>query len=100
MNKLIYAIKMGYFTFKNPKIFQRGFMNMIKDIFNFIIITHKNKEPMATHMVINVGEGEHIDLVSLWCSVGADASPIKRLTELKAENDILNEKLKQYEQTK
>lgn len=67
-----------------------GALKLTAIVLKFIETAHKEQRPIAQKIgVINMDTGEEVDeFVTLWAGIG-NASPIRRCTDLKAQNNEL-----------
>lgn len=102
MKKILNAIKMGYFTYKNPRVFQQHTFKMLADLFELILkVSHEDRHMMTHIALIHPEDGTEHQIVSIWAGAGAAAEPTKRIKELIEENSrlkaLLNQQIKDKE---
>ena len=96
MRRFTNAIKMGFFTYKNPKIFQQYTFKMLADLFELILKVSKEDRHMMTHIAfVHPEDGTEHQIVSIWAGAGAASEPTKRIKELLEENSRLKALLNQ-----
>jgi hypothetical protein len=88
--RIVNAISIGIYFFKNPSLTRTDILNPLVDLFKMILKVADENRPMITHIgFINVDTDEKVEIVSVWAGAGANAEPLKRIEELKKENDRL-----------
>ena len=90
MKRLLNAVKMGYFTYKNPRVFQQHTFKMLADLLELILKVGQEDRHRMTHIaLIHPDDGTEHQIVSIWAGAGAAAEPTKRIKELIEENSRL-----------
>lgn len=96
MKRIIIAITAGIVAYRNPKVFQSGFLDLLDSIFNTIKQANESDKPMYTSINMNISD-EPKKLITMWLSKGI--TPVERaielakeVEELKKENEFLKAK--------
>lgn len=90
------AIKIGWWAFKNPDIFNEVNFRMLSDLFVLIMKVATEDRHLMTHIAyVHPEEGEK-QIVSIWAGAGMGAEPTKRIAELLKENSMLKAQLSKY----
>lgn len=97
--RIVNAIIVGWYGFKNPEVFQRRNFNMLCKLFGAIIKVAKEEKPQIMHIGYVQPNGEEKPLVSIWAGSGIGASPIKRISELTAENSLIKAELEKIKKS-
>lgn len=94
MKRIINAIKVGWWAFRNPKILGHHNFKILSDMLNLILQVANEDRHRMTHIAyIHPDEGEK-QIVSIWAGAGIGAEPIKRISELLEEIDRLKAAIK------
>lgn len=87
------AIRIGWWSFKNPNTLQTSNFKMLSDLYELILKVATEDKHMMTHIAyVHPEEGEK-QIVSIWAGAGAAAEPTKRISELLSENFKLKTQL-------
>ena len=94
--RIVNAITIGVWAFKNPDSCRKGNFKMLSDLFGLIMqVAIEDKHRMTHICYIHHEEGEK-QIVSIWAGAGMGADPTKRIAELLKENSILKAQLSKY----
>lgn len=94
--RIINAIKIGWWAFKNPHSLKESNFKMLSDLFGLIMKVATEDRHMMTHLAyVHPDEGEK-QIVSIWAGAGMGADPTKRIAELISENTKLKEQLSKH----
>ncbi len=94
MNRIINALKFGWWAFKNPETISPSNFKMLGDLLCLILKVSSEHRHMMTHIAcIHPETGKNHEIVSIWAGAGIDSDPIKRITELINENETLKSRL-------
>jgi len=86
MRRVLNAVKIGYWAFKNPKTLQVGNFKMLSSLFELICKVSLEDRHLMSHIAyVHPEEGEK-QIVSIWAGAGIESSPTKRIKELIEEN--------------
>lgn len=89
MKKLLNAIKIGIWAFKNPLTIQESNFKMLSDLLCLILKVSNEDRHYMTHIAYMHPEEGEKQIVSIWAGAGVDADPLKRISELIQENKEL-----------
>ena len=87
--KLINAIKIAYFAFNNPRVFQIENFKMLTHLLKHILDVAIEKKPKMAKIGIIIGSNNDESTVAVWAGSGIGADPYERIQELKHENELL-----------
>ena len=98
MKRLIFKIKslfhFGTWAFMNPDTANISNFKMLSDLLVMIFKVAEERRHMMTHIsCIHPETGKNHDIVTIWVGSGIASDPIKRISELIKENDILKNEL-------
>lgn len=92
-NRILTAIKIGWWAFKNPAAINPHNMRLISDLMELIFKSARESLPVMTRIAcIHPTLGQQ-NLVSLWAGPSMKADPYERITELKQEIESLKYQL-------
>ena len=90
MIRIINAIKLGWWAFRNPLSVHPGNFKMLSDLLQIIMKVAKEDRHMMTHIAyVHPIDGTKEQIVSIWAGAGTGAEPTKRVRELLEENGKL-----------
>lgn len=92
--RIINAIKIGYWAFLNPMVMNESNFKMLSSLLVHILKVARDRRPYISHIGIVLPNGEKENIVSLWAGSGIGAEPMKRISELVEENELLRKELK------
>jgi len=88
-NRLLNALKFGYWAFKNPLTISADNFKMLSDLLCLILSVSKENKHRMTHIAfVHPILGEQ-QIVSIWAGAGMESDPNKRIAELLKENALL-----------
>jgi hypothetical protein len=91
--RIFNAFKLAWLGFKNPEIIKNSNFKMLTDLLCLIMKVAEENRHMMTHIAyIHPNEGEK-EIVSIWAGAGSGADPIKRIQELRDENEMLKNQI-------
>ncbi len=101
IRKLNTACKIFVLAFMSDNSFTYKNLKMITSLYEMIFRVAKEYKPLMTHIAyIHPIDGKEESLVSLWAGSGYDASPIKRIDELRKEIEMLRAELEKHNNQK
>lgn len=84
------AFKIFVWAFKNPRVIEIRNFEMLSSLFGLIMKVAQERRPYITNIsTLHPIDTQDADIVSIWAGSGIGADPIKRIAELKTENEIL-----------
>jgi hypothetical protein len=90
MKRILNAFQWAWTVYRQPQVFQNGMLKIMEGQMKFLEEVNKENRPMVTHLssIILDDEGNKHDvkILSLWCGIGEEASPIQRCVDLAQEN--------------
>jgi hypothetical protein len=93
--RILNAIKVGWWTYKNPEVFGVNVFKMLGDLLNLILkVSTEDRHYMTEIIVTNQRTGVKQPIVHIWAGAGILAEPTKRIQELLEENAMLKERLR------
>lgn len=93
--RLLNGFRIGYIGFKNPIVVQSRNFKMLADLLQLILAVAEEKRHYMTRIgYVHPTEGEQ-EIVSIWAGAGVASDPLRRNTELIAENLELKRLLSQ-----
>lgn len=98
MKHLLFKIKsffhFGAWAFMNPDSVTISNFKMLSDLLIMIFKVAEERRHMMTRIAcIHPETGKDHEIVSIWAGSGIDSDPIKRISELIKENDLLKAEL-------
>lgn len=98
MRRLIFRIRSAFYfgswAFMNPDTVTISNFTMLSDLLIMIFKVAEERRHMMTNIAcIHPDTGKDHDIVTIWAGSGIGADPIKRISELIKENDILKNEL-------
>ena len=94
-DRILNAIKVGWWTYKNPDVFGVNVFKMLGDLLNLILkVSVEDRHYMTEIIVTNQRTGVKQPIVHIWAGAGIMAEPTKRIQELLEENAMLKERLR------
>ena len=97
MKRLLNAIQWAWTVYRQPQVFQKSMLEIMKGQMNFLKETSEQNRPMITHLgtiyIDDEGREHDIKILSLWCGVGDETSPIQRCQDLAKENNKLKSRI-------
>lgn len=85
MKRILNAFSWAWSVYKRPEVFQPYMLKLMNGIYNYVKDTQKLNHPTMTQIAIIHGD-EKMPILSFWCGIGYDATPLKRIEELVEEN--------------
>jgi hypothetical protein len=85
MKKILNAFTWAWAVYKRPETFQPYMLKLLDGIRKYIEDTQKLNHPTMTQIAIIHGN-ENTPILSFWCGIGYDSTPLKRIEELVEEN--------------
>lgn len=86
--KVKMSIRMAVWSYKHPDTLNESIFIMLGQLLEFIFKVSIEQKPYMTSVLIKCDD-EKKEIVSLWAGAGIGAEPIKRIQELKEENELL-----------
>lgn len=94
IRRIICAVTMLIFAYKNPSVFDKDIFKTLSDILSLILKVSIEGKPYMTKIMVKLPDIEECEeIVTIWVGSGISASPIKRIAELIDENNGLKAEL-------
>lgn len=82
-------------AYRHPLVFQEANFKMIADLYVLLFKVASERHPMMAEVgYVHMDTGEKQAMLSVWVGIGANASPLNRVSELFEENERLKMLLK------
>jgi len=92
--RILNAIKIAIWAFRNPKSIQPSNMKMISDLLGLILKVAKESRPYMTSIAyVHPDTKDNMEIVAIWAGAGIGADPNKRIAELQKEISSLKTQL-------
>jgi hypothetical protein len=90
MKRILNALKWAWTVYRKPHMFQKSMLQIMEGQMKFLQDVNKENRPMVTHLssliIDDEGKEHDVKILSLWCGIGDEASPIQRCVDLAQEN--------------